>query len=243
MVRKLISGLCGVLGLALACGSPTAPTSDDRTFTFDFANGPQDWIQGFADYSAARPPLLDAPADPQPLPPPLGQSRSALQTPPFGIGVVFYKRQVAGLLPNGIYDASFIVEFATGVPHGCVGAEGPPGESVAVKTGASAQEPKAVLAGGRYPLNIDMGVRSKGGADALVLGNIANSIACASVPPGKNDIFRQWELKTLASPPGALRVHASPDGSIWLLFAFDSGFFGPLQLYFTKFSANFQHVS
>ena len=87
-------------------------------------------------------------------------------------------------------------------------------------------------------MNISKGRQSTSGSDAVVVGNIANSIPCEAVPPN----VYLWELKDLASPPAAIHLSASADGSAWLLVGTDSGFDGPTPLYYTKFSATFEPV-
>ena len=80
------------------------------------------------------------------------------------------------------YLARFNVEIATNVPSGCIGVGGAPGESVWVKAGATTVEPVAIDQGGQLRMNIDKGNQSNGGANAVVLGNVANSRSCDQLP-------------------------------------------------------------
>ena len=175
--------ICCVLAFALACGGPTSPTppGDSFTFTFDFSNRPEGWLAGFADYPVYMENQMVNVADYRTLPSPLDESKSALYISGINYSgnlFMFYKKQVFGLVPNALYDASFFVEIASNVPRGCFGIGGPPGESVFVKLGASGIEPQRVLTSDRYVLNVDKGNQSQGGAAAAVVGDIANSIPC-----------------------------------------------------------------
>ena len=231
------------LACALACGSPTTPADPrDTTFAFDFAAGAQGWEPGFSDYPAFIESQMGLIADHRPLAAPLDSNRSAL----FISGrndsadlFMFFKKRVDGLLPGAVYDVSFAVEIATNVPRGCVGIGASPGEGVYLKAGASAQEPRSILVGGNYVMNVDKGRQSQGGADAAPIGDIANSIPCQVAPDG--GILYRWELKSLT---GSAIVHlrTATDGSAWLLVGTDSAFEGRSNLYYTKVSATLRRV-
>jgi hypothetical protein len=230
------------IGVAAACSSPTSPGGDSRTFAFDFATGPQGWVAGFADYPQGMQ-EMNLVADYRPLSSPLDQTKSALYISGQNNSsdlFMFYKRQITGLTAGGDYQVSFTVQIASREPYGCFGAGGSPGESVYVKTGASAQEPAPILVGDRYEMNISKGRQSTGGSNAVTVGNIANSIPCQLVPG--EGVLLQWQLKELASPPAAIRLRVSADGSAWLFVGTDSGFLGTTSLYYTKLSATFESV-
>ena len=220
-----------------ACSSNPNGPSDARTFAFDFASGPLGFVAGFADYPPADASTYFLTADYRSLPEPLDTSRQAL----FISGVnrsddlfMFYKGRVNGLRPNEQYRATFEIEFATSAPSGCVGVGGAPGESVWVKAGASGVEPVPFIDAGYLRMNIDKGNQSNGGADALVLGNVASSVACGDEPA--------WELKRLFSGPEAIVVEADQAGRVWLLFASDSGFESLTGLYYTQVAVTFDPV-
>ena len=109
---------------------------------------------------------------------------------------VFLKRQVGGLDASKTYVVAFEVEIATDVPYGCPGIGSPPGEGVYVKGGAAAVEPRVVILGGRYEVTLEKGNQSRGGREAVVLGNIATSRYC-------EDAYRYgyWELRPCAVAP------------------------------------------
>ncbi|MGQ0621653.1 MAG: hypothetical protein ACT4QA_17345 [Panacagrimonas sp.] len=203
--------------------------------SFDFAQGAQQWVAGFADYPAGAEGFYELIADYRMLPPELGGDRGAL----FITGnnhsddlFMYYKRRVDGLDPGRRYTVRFQVEIATEVPTGCTGIGGSPGDSVYLKAGVAGVEPVAVAnLDGFNELNVDKGVQSNAGPAALVLGTIATTRVC--------DDGRGFELKMLDSGRDSLAVTADVEGSVWLLVGTDSGFEGSTRLYYTRFAAEF----
>ena len=84
---------------------------------------------------------------------------------------------------------------------------------------------------GDLRMNIDVGNQSRGGAHAVVLGNIANSRSCEQ--------RRQWERKSFQSLTAPEPISVPPDGRVWLLFGADSGFESRTAIYFTLASVTF----
>ena len=210
-------------------GAPTEPT-DGLTFTFDFRDGRQGFTAGFADYPPAHAEIYELTSDYRALPAPL-EPHSAL----FLSGVnrsddlfMFFKGPIGGLRPGALYRATVGVEIATDTPAGCAGVGGAPGESVWIKAGVTAVEPRPVREGDYLRMNVDIGSQSQGGADAVVLGNVANSRRCEEPS--------QWELKSFASRTTPEPISVPPDGRVWLLFGADSGFESRTELYFTRAS-------
>lgn len=236
-MRRTRPGLTTVaLSLATllgACsGSPSGPT-DALTFTFDFQLGPQGFTAGFADYPPAHAEIYELVSDYRALPAPLGPN-SAL----FISGVnrsddlfMFFKGPIGGLRPGALYGVTVSLEIATDTPSGCIGVGGAPGESVWIKAGATAIEPLPVRDGAYLRMNVDIGNQSRGGAHAVVLGDVANSRSCEQP--------RQWERKSFRSRTTPEPISASPDGRAWLLFGADSGFESRTAIYFTRASVSF----
>jgi hypothetical protein len=232
-----------VLLAAAACHSPTSPGSA-MTSSFDFADGPQGWMPGFADYPAGQETFYELMADYRPLPPSLAAGRSALYISGDNHSddlFMFYKRRVAGLDAAARYEVRLEVEIATDVPTGCGGVGGSPGESVYVKAGAGPFEPRTARDawGDLRLVDFDKGNQAVGGSNALVLGNVANSQPCEVSHEG---IVRRWELKTLRSP-AVLVIRADDQGAVWLLVGTDSGFEATTSLYYTRVIATFARVS
>jgi hypothetical protein len=222
--------------LSSACGSPTAPDSS-VTRRFNFSEGPQDWVAGFADYPAGQELFMELQSAYAPLPPLLGSGRSAL----FISGnnhsddlFMFFKRRLDGLRPSTTYTATFAVEFATNVPRGCVGIGGAPGESVFMKAGASTAEPRVIVESGALRVTVDKGNQAVGGSHALVLGTVENSLPCTR----ENLQSRPWERKTLSSGSQTIGVESDANGSVWLLMGTDSGFEGTTSLYYLSFDVD-----
>lgn len=149
---------------------------------------------------------------------------------------MFSKRHVTGLRAGQPYRATFEVQIATYFPTGCVGIPGPPGEHTNIKAGVSSLEPQPVVqSDGRYYMNIDKGNQASSGRNAITIGNAANSLHCDDLDENGKIVLR-WELKTLASDQG-VEVEADPGGGVWLLAGIDSGVFGRMEFYITRFSA------
>lgn len=84
-------------------------------------------------------------------------------------------------------------------------------------------------------MNINKGDGATGGPNALVLGNVANSVECR-VDNGR--IVRRWEFKDLSSQREKLSVRSADDGSPWLLIGTDAWFSGSIPLYYTRVTAS-----
>ena len=227
-----------ILTLAGCSGNQTAPGAS--LVALDFSSSAQGFVAGFADYPPANEASYFLQSGHQPLPPALSGTGSGL----FISGVnrsddlfMFYKNRVTGLLPNAFYRASFVVELATNAPTGCVGVGGAPGESVYVKAGVTRDEPVGVLAGdGHLRMNIDKGNQANGGADAVVLGNVANTQPCGEALP-------RYELKTVSSGGQEVVAQADGHGRLWLLFGTDSGFESLTALWYTQVTVNLTPIS
>ena len=216
-------------------GHPSEPT-EALTFTFDFSRGRQGFIAGFADYPPAHAATYELTADHRALPPPL-EPQSALFISGFNRSddlFMFFTGPIGGLSPGARYSVAVRVEIATNTPAGCIGVGGAPGESVWIKAGATAVEPLPVRAGSYLRMNIDIGSQSAGGAQAVVLGNVANSRRCEQP--------LQWERKSFQARPVPNPIAIAPDGRAWLLFGVDSGFESRTAIYFTRASVTFTPI-
>lgn len=223
--------------VAVACLGCRIPTSPERavTFEFDFANGVQGWVAGFAEYPADREAFFELVADYRPLPPSLAAGRSALYISGNNRSddlFMFYKRRVAGLTAAGRYEARIEVEIATDVSSECGGVGGSPGESVYVKAGIGRFEPTLAIdaSGSVQIVNFDKGNQAVGGTNALVLGTVGNSQPC-EISDGR--IVTQWELKPLRTP-APIAFRADDAGAAWMLVGTDSGFESTTSLYYTR---------
>jgi len=213
-----------------ACSDPSAAP---QVVEFDFQQGPQSFVAGFADFPVGEEEEHQLTADFRALPPELGSDRNAL----FISGnnhsddlFMFYKRRLTGLEPGVQYAVGFEVEIATEAQSNCAGAGGAPGESVILKAGVSDVEPLSTNDGsGTLRMNVDKGDQSSGGSAALALGHIANGQPCGSA--------QSFVLKTLAGQ--SLTMTADADGAVWLLMGTDSGYESTTRLYYTRLTARF----
>lgn len=148
---------------------------------------------------------------------------------------MFWKRRLSGLQANQTYSAAFRVTIATDAPSGCVGVGGAPGESVYLKAGAAALEPLAVLTANGYRMNIDKGNQAVGGANAIVLGNIANG----------NTDCQNWQYRTkdLSSGDESVQVKADSRGGLWILVGTDSGYESTTKLYYQTLTVLLQPLA
>lgn len=221
--------LLGLVPVSCDDESVTAP-DEGISVTRDFTTGPQ-WKAGFSDYPVGQEDFFELVADYRPLPEPLDTSQSAH----FISGNnhsddlwMYYKGSASGFLPNRTYQVQFDVEIATNVPHGCIGVGGAPGESVWVKAGLSVTEPQTDVVGGDFQMNIDKGNQSTGGRNAVVLGDVANSVPCGEEP--------RWERKRVSSQR-TLEITTDASGVLWFFVGTDSGFESTTSLYYLRYTA------
>jgi hypothetical protein len=192
----------------------------------DFSNGLEGWIAGFADYPVGEEDFYE-----------LGWGWLPINKPLSGHGFyitgnnhsddlfMFIKGQISDLKPETSYSLRFEVTFATAVPQGCAGVGGPPGESVFVKAGATKIEPQAIPEGRNFRMNIDKGNQSRGGENAQVIGNVANSNTDCNNPA--------YELKVLNNDSEFFVVETDSEGKLWIMIGTDSGFEATTTLYYT----------
>ena len=229
MHRVLLSGLIVSVVAVVLHGAPDALAQEARvTFDFIFERDAEGWTAGFADLPVDHDPqLFELDSAYRALPDGLHQSSGMfMQGHNRSDDLFMYlKRQVDGLQPNTAYNVSVTVELATNVQAGLVGIGGAPGESVFVKAGASTVEPTASEGDNRHlRMNIDKGNQSRGGADMVVIGDVAHSEVSGS----------EHRLKTLDNAGQPLSVESDGDGRAWLIVGTDSGFEGLTAIYYAR---------
>jgi hypothetical protein len=144
---------------------------------------------------------------------------------------MFIKKRITGLSPSTEYTLAISVEFASNAPIGSVGAGGAPGESVFLKVGATAIEPKKVIEGDYYRMNIDKGNQSQGGENMIAIGNIAVSSTTTD--------FTTITRDNSSSSNQPFTAKSNSRGELWLVIGTDSGFEGVTTLYYTHINAVF----
>lgn len=232
-MRELHATIAVLFASLAACTSDTI-ASPGLGLDFDLSGGPEGWVAGFSDYPEASDSFHELASGYRRLPAPLdGRHGLFISGNNHSDDLFMYlKRQVSGFEPRTAYHVSFVVEFATDVPIGCAGVGGSPGESVSVKAGATSVEPLSIVnQSGDVRMNIDKGNQDTGGANAVILGNVANSIPC-------EQNIRRYDIKQLRSPKPVL-VITDDSGSAWLVVGTDSGFEGVTTLYYTRITATF----
>jgi hypothetical protein len=214
-------------------GPGPAPTPTPVRLDFSFANGLDGWEPAYADYSLGMEAAIGFAFGHERLPAPLaGFSGLYLAADNRSDDLFMYAvRRVDGLAANRRYRVDTQLRLATNVPAGCPGAGGSPGESVYVKAGATGFRPEKVVQGSAVRVNFDKGNQSTGGADARVIGDIAQT------GPGGNCLAAAWQLKSLSTGTTGPVVTTDSSGRLWLVIGTDSGFEGFTRLYFVDGTA------
>lgn len=212
--------------IAFACSDKNLDQPDPVEFYFDFAQDANGWTGGFADYPVGEEHFYDLVFEHDTLPEPLDQNQFALKLSGNNHSddlFMFAKRKVSGLEPNKVYFITFTLEFASNVPDNMVGVGGSPGESVYVKAGAAATEPKKVRDGENYyRMNIDKDNQAQSGQDMVVIGDFSNDT--------DQEVYT---LKTVTneSPFGAA---TDENGNLWIIIGTDSGFEATTTIYYNS---------
>ncbi|WP_157474592.1 hypothetical protein [Dyadobacter sp. Leaf189] len=205
------------------------------TVNSNFETGEEGWVAEFSDYSTKTDTsILKLAAGVTSLPKGLDSSQQAfmIQSTNRSDDVFMYlKKKVTGLVPGKTYETVFDINLGTNAANGSVGIGGSPANSVYVKVGASGTEPRTILKGTEYEFNLDKGQQSQGGADVLVLGDVAN---------GTDQVKYTLIDKSNADKP--FIVKANPNGEIWLFVGTDSGYEGTTRLYYNRIIATLQEV-
>lgn len=229
----LVIGVC-VLGLSIVgCGDSGGETTS--AFVFDFEDGQQGWMAGFADLPADyRQDMYELESSWEQLPSGLEGHGIYMQGHNRSDDLfMFLKTQVTGLEPDTTYQAYFRIDLATNMPEGMMGIGGSPGESVFVKAGATATEPVAEEdSQGWLRMNISKGNQATDGADMITLGHIAHP---------ELDVETAGEvymIKTLGSEGRRFGVTTDADGRLWFIVGTDSGFEGLTAIYYSQISVD-----
>lgn len=205
----------------------------ERQLTYSFQSDTVGFTALFADLPRNADASYALEAGWAPLPPPL-DSRAGFRLSGHNRSddlAMLVTAPVTGLQPGVLYRVELEVELASEAPAGCIGIGGAPGEGVAVKLGASRDQPR-VLPASSAPdaplrLTIDYGQQSHGGTHARVVGDLATDAAC------EDGIPAPWQLKTLDTQGQPLNARADAEGRLWVFAGTDSGFEGLSTVYIT----------
>lgn len=138
---------------------------------------------------------------------------------------MFVRRKITQLKPHTKYVLSFKVLLESNSPAGSMGIGGSPGESLYFKVGGSTEKPKKKAVNGFYHLNVEKGNQAEEGANALVIGTLANP----SVDPEQPAYL---PLELCSERP--LIVESDQNGELWIFLGTDSGFEGATKFYLAK---------
>lgn len=192
---------------------------------YDFSQGEQGWQHGFADF----------PADPgdsilfdlryaytDEVPESLLTKRSLMLS---GKNLnkdlfMYLKKKVDQLKPDTDYTITFTVELASNLNSSLS-----TGGSVYLKAGATHTEPKSVIEGGNYVLNIDKGNGGIAGEDVITLGDLAtpaSSVSYAVITRNNTMANSRYIAKT------------NSEGELWLIVGTDSNLEGSTTVFYTR---------
>lgn len=205
----------------------------EHVVTFSLDAGPGQWEALFADYDEAQQDIILPEAGRERLPEPLDDRHGFMLagTNRSDDLAMFLVHPVGGLTADTAYRVELEMTFATEVPQGCAGAGGSPGESVYVKLGASGVKPVVVNADGFFELNIDKGIQSQEGRDALVAGDMTNfQEECL---PSEQ---WEWQIKTVATRGRDFFATTDADGRLWVYGGSDSAFESRTTYFVTEFT-------
>ena len=234
MKRMIILGAL-VVALFACDDSDDDVFDEDVTLTYEFESNAEGWTADFADYPVGEDDRFELEFEQTYLPAPLDESEGAIGISGTNLSddlFMFIKKQVDGLEPNTMYQATFEVQFASNVPEGTAGIGGSPGSSVWIKAGAVQNEPVPEQEDNAgvmyYRMNIDKGGQSQGGSDMHVLGDFSNET--------DRD---QYALKTVASET-PIAVTTDSNGQLWLIVGTDSGFEGNTTIYYNTITVRLE---
>ncbi len=229
-----LSSLCLLLTASLVGCSGEDTERIEFLFTFD--QGTQNWSGDVTDFAPEQSETIEFTFDRRPLPEDVAHTGEALFLSGRNVSdslFMYLIHPVSGLSPDTSYALTFELMLASNAPSQCAGIGGPPGESVYLKAGASRTRPEPVQdSSGTWRLNVDKGNQSTGGANAQVLGNIANGVQdCLSTP---------YRLITRDNLDNPFLIPSDDQGLLWLLVGTDSGFEGTTALYYDSIRVTFE---
>jgi hypothetical protein len=231
--RSIVPVFFGLL-LLFGCSLSGQQGINIFSYVVEFKDGQQGWTGDFTGYPASEQDSIEyllqfAYTD---LPANLGSSKGIMMS---GHNhndslFMFIKKKITGLYPDTEYAMAFEVEFASNAPTGAIGVNGAPGESVLLKAGASAPEPKKIVEGNNCELNIDKGNQTIQGEDMIILGDIA-------VDANTTDFTLITRNNSANYTIAPFTARTNSRGEVWLIIGTDSGYKGLTTVYYTRVNA------
>lgn len=197
---------------------------------YDFSKSDYGWVAGFADYPVGpddsvlyelKYAYTDQPAT-------LLTKKSIMLS---GKNLnkdlfMFLKKKIEGLKPDTEYTITFNVELASN----CSAFSATNPGSLYLKAGAITTEPKRVIDGANYVMNVDKGDNGFTGKDVISLGNL--------ITPESNAGFTLLNRNnTMANTRYVAKT--SSDGELWLLLGTDSTLAGTTTVFYMRVNVVF----
>ncbi|MFC1607760.1 hypothetical protein ACFL47_07290 [Candidatus Latescibacterota bacterium] len=206
-----------------------SPSGRSITYSFAFSKSSENWFQGFADYPTGRTQdnyyELSFTYAQVPLFP--SQKDFGLYLSGFNRNAdlfMYIKHRFDNLKAGAGYEVDFEVDVISVTP----GYDPETGGGVYVKAGATAAEPLENIVENTYIMNLDKGAHGTGGADAVVLGNIAVA--------GEDENAYTQNIFDNDTP---FLVTASDTGTLWVMLGIDSEFMGKTSVYISNVKITF----
>lgn len=209
-------------------------TPQTDSFLFTFKNNAEGWSAGFADYPIGEDDFYELDFERATLPQPLDTSNHALRISGSNHSddlFMYLKHRINGLQPNKAYQLTFDLKLASDVFDGSVGIGGSPANSVFLKAGAVQQEPMPIQQDGYWRMNIDKGNQKNGGADMIVLGDIAT----------EQEDFG-YAIIDRGNRGQPFTITTDGEGAVWVVLGTDSGFEGKTTLYYSQIGLEFEPI-
>jgi hypothetical protein len=225
---KLIFNVSVLFTLFFISCKKDSPGSKNE-HTFNFTSDTEGWNAFFSDYPVGKEPIYELSFRYSHLPIPLNTAEPALELHGNNhsddlLSMVY--RKFEGLEPNHEYQVSFRVSLASNIPSGSVGIGGSP--DLSLGAGGLPFAPQNVLETADIEHfnrpNFQSALQShESNENFKVIGRIGVSDTTTT--------FTLIERENLQDP---IPLTTNDKGELWLMIGTDSGFEGPLTLYFKE---------
>ncbi|WP_052350349.1 stalk domain-containing protein [Paenibacillus gorillae] len=212
--------------------SSTLPDQGSKAFRYSFDKDQEGWSGDFADLPVKYDKTIYELAFAREAIPGTGSS-----TPNYGLKLkgmnrsddlfMFLTKKVDGLAKNTTYNAKLEFAMYTNEAGEMMGVGGAPGESVFIKAGVVATEPKTVQSKDTgdlyYRMNVDKGNQGTDGKDMKLVGNAVKPDSGKEGYQRKNFTYN-------------VKVKSDSNGQLFIIIGSDSGYEGLSTLYFDDIS-------
>ncbi len=194
------------------------------TIDHDFNEGQHGWVAGFAEFPANHEDssAFELKFEYTQVESKLSKRSVMLSGKNLNQDLFMYiKRKVENLKPDTDYTITFNVELTSDL----LSVQTDKGGSVFLKAGAIHAEPKSVIEGGNYIMNIDKGNQESSGEDMVTLGNLLED--------GTGTAYALiTRSNTMANSRYVGRTNSK--GELWLIIGTDSNVSGTTKVFYTR---------